>query len=232
MTEPDALLEDVAAAVLDGAPINWDLVESKVHESDRSNPREAESARHHQGRAPRGAASDRTRRPKTGARSALSNLWGTAHSATCIAPGTRARSRGGAEAAAARRAAVDRNRGHHEEGVCSRASGIPMSSLSMAPNGSTAGSGCGWSSSRGEPSRSCSRRAGASPPSEVVVSARFLSRGLGGPQGGLLHRDIKAQNVMMADDGRVVLMDFGAGRELSCEIGASRGRRSTSRQRC
>jgi Flp pilus assembly protein TadD/TolB-like protein len=34
---------------------------------------------------------------------------------------------------------------------------------------------------------------------------------------GLLHRDIKAQNVMRADDGRVVLMDFGAGRELTDE---------------
>jgi serine/threonine protein kinase/tetratricopeptide (TPR) repeat protein len=31
---------------------------------------------------------------------------------------------------------------------------------------------------------------------------------------GLLHRDIKAQNVMMAEDGRLVLMDFGTGREL------------------
>jgi serine/threonine-protein kinase len=31
---------------------------------------------------------------------------------------------------------------------------------------------------------------------------------------GLLHRDIKAQNIMVAADGRVVLMDFGAGREL------------------
>jgi eukaryotic-like serine/threonine-protein kinase len=30
---------------------------------------------------------------------------------------------------------------------------------------------------------------------------------------GLLHRDIKAQNVMMARDGRVVLMDFGSGRD-------------------
>jgi TolB-like protein len=31
---------------------------------------------------------------------------------------------------------------------------------------------------------------------------------------GLLHRDIKAQNVMLAEDGRLVLMDFGTGREL------------------
>jgi serine/threonine-protein kinase len=31
---------------------------------------------------------------------------------------------------------------------------------------------------------------------------------------GLVHRDIKAQNVMMADDGRLVLMDFGTGLEL------------------
>jgi serine/threonine protein kinase len=31
---------------------------------------------------------------------------------------------------------------------------------------------------------------------------------------GLLHRDITAQNVMLDDGGRVVLMDFGIGREL------------------
>jgi serine/threonine-protein kinase len=32
---------------------------------------------------------------------------------------------------------------------------------------------------------------------------------------GLLHRDIKTHNVMRADDGRIVLMDFGAGTELA-----------------
>jgi serine/threonine-protein kinase len=31
---------------------------------------------------------------------------------------------------------------------------------------------------------------------------------------GLLHRDVKAQNVMRESGGRIVLMDFGAGREL------------------
>jgi serine/threonine protein kinase/tetratricopeptide (TPR) repeat protein len=31
---------------------------------------------------------------------------------------------------------------------------------------------------------------------------------------GLLHRDVKAHNVMFSDDGRIVLMDFGVGREL------------------
>lgn len=36
-------------------------------------------------------------------------------------------------------------------------------------------------------------------------------------RGGLLHRDIKASNVMRAHDGRVVLMDFGAGRDLHRE---------------
>ena len=31
---------------------------------------------------------------------------------------------------------------------------------------------------------------------------------------GLVHRDVKAHNVMLAEDRRVVLMDFGSGREL------------------
>jgi len=34
---------------------------------------------------------------------------------------------------------------------------------------------------------------------------------------GLIHRDIKAQNVMRSEDGRIALMDFGAGRTLTDE---------------
>src|SRR5439155_15608462 len=39
-------------------------------------------------------------------------------------------------------------------------------------------------------------------------------------EAGLLHRDIKAQNVMLAEDDRVVLMDLGTGREAA-DRGAS-----------
>jgi serine/threonine protein kinase/dipeptidyl aminopeptidase/acylaminoacyl peptidase len=38
---------------------------------------------------------------------------------------------------------------------------------------------------------------------------------------GLLHRDVKAQNLMQAGDGRLVLMDFGTGRELEETSGSS-----------
>jgi serine/threonine protein kinase/Tol biopolymer transport system component len=39
-------------------------------------------------------------------------------------------------------------------------------------------------------------------------------------EAGLLHRDVKAHNVMRQDDGRLVLMDFGAGLELTEDGGA------------
>jgi TolB-like protein/tRNA A-37 threonylcarbamoyl transferase component Bud32 len=50
---------------------------------------------------------------------------------------------------------------------------------------------------------------------ETVDIGLELCRAVSAVHGaGLLHRDIKAHNVMRADDGRIVLMDFGTGREL------------------
>jgi TolB-like protein/Flp pilus assembly protein TadD/tRNA A-37 threonylcarbamoyl transferase component Bud32 len=50
---------------------------------------------------------------------------------------------------------------------------------------------------------------------EAVDIGLELCRAMSAVHGaGLLHRDIKAHNVMRADDGRIVLMDFGTGREL------------------
>lgn len=52
-------------------------------------------------------------------------------------------------------------------------------------------------------------------PAETIRIGIELCRAVSAVHGaGLLHRDIKTHNVMLADDGRVVLMDFGSGREL------------------
>ena len=57
---------------------------------------------------------------------------------------------------------------------------------------------------------------GPFPPSEVLRIGLDLARALGAVhRAGLLHRDVKAQNVMRDADGRVLLTDFGAGREVA-----------------
>jgi tetratricopeptide (TPR) repeat protein len=53
---------------------------------------------------------------------------------------------------------------------------------------------------------------------DAAVIGAALCRALAAVhEAGLLHRDIKAQNVMREAGGRVVLMDFGAGRDLQDE---------------
>jgi len=52
-------------------------------------------------------------------------------------------------------------------------------------------------------------------PSEAIQIAVQICHAVAAVhRAGLLHRDIKAQNVMLASDGRAVLMDFGTGREV------------------
>jgi serine/threonine-protein kinase len=62
------------------------------------------------------------------------------------------------------------------------------------------------------------------PPREVARIGRDLARALHAVHGaGLLHRDVKAQNVMRDDDGRIVLMDFGTGRHIDEQEAAIAG---------
>ncbi len=52
-------------------------------------------------------------------------------------------------------------------------------------------------------------------PADVIGIGAELARAVSAVHAaGLLHRDIKAHNVTRAEDGRVVLMDFGTGKEL------------------
>ena len=52
-------------------------------------------------------------------------------------------------------------------------------------------------------------------PREAALIGLDLCHALSAVHGaGLVHRDIKAKNVMRAEEGRIVLMDFGTGREI------------------
>jgi serine/threonine protein kinase len=62
------------------------------------------------------------------------------------------------------------------------------------------------------------RQRGRFSASEATIVGTDVCRALAAVHGaGLLHGDVKAHNVMRANGGRTVLMDFGAGRELSIE---------------
>jgi len=59
------------------------------------------------------------------------------------------------------------------------------------------------------------REQGPRPPADVAAIGLDLCRALGAVHdAGLLHRDIKLQNVMRETGGRIVLMDFGTGLDL------------------
>lgn len=59
------------------------------------------------------------------------------------------------------------------------------------------------------------RSRGTLNPREAVLVGQDVCRGLASAHGaGLVHRDVKARNIMRDRTGRIVLMDFGAGREV------------------
>ena len=77
---------------------------------------------------------------------------------------------------------------------------------------------------KGRPLEEALREQGPFSAHEAALIGLSVCRALSAVhRAGLLHRDIKAQNVTREDGGRVVLMDFGAGRLFSQCPGRTRG---------
>jgi serine/threonine-protein kinase len=76
---------------------------------------------------------------------------------------------------------------------------------------------------RGESLERIVTRRGPFGAGEAIVIGRELCAALAAVHGaGLLHRDVKAQNVLRENGGRIVLMDFGTGEELRETGGTAR----------
>ena len=61
------------------------------------------------------------------------------------------------------------------------------------------------------------QRRGSLAPTEAMEIAREVCRALTAlHEAGIIHRDIKASNIMRADDGLIVLMDLGVSRDIDC----------------
>src|SRR5262249_5643689 len=93
-------------------------------------------------------------------------------------------------------------------------SAIRMSSPSTELNESTAASACGMELVKGRTLEEALRDGTTFTAKEVTRIGIELCRAVSAVHAaGLLHRDIKAPNGILADDRRLVLMDFGASRE-------------------
>ena len=82
-----AVVSDVARAILDGTPVDWQAVESTADETERPIFEELTTSRRPLSTSIGSAAPNRHRRRRHGAIFAFSSLSAAAHLDTCSVPG-------------------------------------------------------------------------------------------------------------------------------------------------
>jgi TolB-like protein/Flp pilus assembly protein TadD len=230
MAADDEAIGDLAQAVLDGDPIDWAAAESNSHITSglirqlKVVDTLAREQREDSMRA-RGPDEDRRRTPV--------GAWGHLHLVECIGRGAFGEVYRAWDARLERHVAlklvpVDAPGG--EAGTMLR-EGRLLARL-RHPNVVTihgadlrgARVGLWMELVRGSTLDALMGAGATFPPREVARIGRDLARALQAVHGaGLLHRDVKAQNVMRDDEGRIVLMDFGTGRRLDEQENAVAG---------
>jgi serine/threonine-protein kinase len=231
VTQDDTALRELAAAMLDGTPIDWASAESSaVDESMRTVVRQlrviAEIAELH-GSVRQGDAADAEPAPQR------LQTWSALRLLEQVGEGAFG------EVYRAWDTRLDREVAlkllHRQDSVHARAASVVVDEGRMLaqvrhPNVVTV-HGADRSDGRvglwmefihGRTLEQVLKDQGPFEPADATQIGLDLCRALSAVhRAGLLHRDIKAHNVMREDGGRIVLMDFGTGLDDACESGDS-----------
>lgn len=219
MTAPDGVLDDVAGAILDGTPIDWAEVESRSDQTERSLLEQLKLL-----------ATLRTiTRSSEPPENSTPEFWGHLRMFECIGRGAYGEVYRAWDTRLDREVALkllpmdsvagdSRNPSIIEEGRLLARVRHPNVVTIYGAERIGQRIGLWMEFIKGRTLEDVLRDGRAFTSKEVIDLGVELCKAISAVHGaGLLHRDVKAQNVMVADDGRVVLMDFGTGRELDEE---------------
>lgn len=224
MLANDQLIEDLAAAVLDGRPVDWHAAESNADHTARPMVQHlrliAQVARVHHDLVPAAddarAAADDEAVPRTwGHLQLLERIGRGAFGQVFRAWDTRLDREVALKLLPAPASAADAEGSILREGrLLAR---VRHPNVVTIYGAEQIGDQIGlWMEFvRGRTLEQVLREGQAFRPAEIVdIGLELCSAVSAVHAAGLLHRDIKAHNVVRADSGRVVLMDFGTGRDL------------------
>ena len=220
--DPTDRIERIADSILDGHPVEWASIESESDDSDRSLLRRlrivAAIARVHR------TISGRVSSPRIAPQLPLPSKWGPLDVVEHVGTGAFADVYRAADPRLEREVALKLL--HHDDLPSEAQSSVISEGRLLArvrhPNVVTIYGadringqvGLWMEFVHGRTLEQLLVERGVFAPHDVLLVGIDLCRALSAVHGaGVLHRDVKAQNVVREESGRVVLMDFGTGHE-------------------